>query len=115
MDAHAHTHAHADHHHDISGHVKTYFMVFGALMVLTIITVGVSYLDISIPLAITIALIVATIKGSLVALFFMHLSNERRIIYWVLALTVIFFVFLMFVPLFTNSDRILGTIPGTIW
>ncbi len=50
-------------------------------------------------MAITVALIVATIKGSLVALFFMHLSNERKLIYYALALTVVFFTFMMFVPL----------------
>jgi cytochrome c oxidase subunit 4 len=108
--------AHAGHgHDDIRSHVKTYFMVFGALMVLTVITVGVSYLHLSIPLAITVALIVATIKGSLVALFFMHLSHERKLIYWALVLTAIFFVFLMSVPLLTNSDRIMGTTPGVAW
>ena len=110
MDAHAHAG-----HDDIRSHVKTYYMVFGALMVLTIITVGVSYLELATPMAVTVALIVAVIKGSLVALFFMHLLHERKVIYWALTLTLIFFIFLMFVPLFTNWDRILGTIPGTIW
>src|SRR5436853_215983 len=80
MDAHA-----SD---DISKHVKTYFMVFGALMVLTEITVGVSYLHLPVHEAILVALLIATIKGSLVALFFMHLNHERRLIYWVLALSV---------------------------
>lgn len=108
MDAHAA-------HDDIRSHVKTYYMIFGALMVLTGVTVGVSYLHLSIPLAITVALLVALVKGSLVALFFMHLSNERKLIYWVLALTVIFFVFLMAVPLFTNTDKIIGTIGGVHW
>ena len=108
MDAHAA-------HDDIRSHVKTYFMVFGALMVLTVITVAVSYVELATPMAITVALVVAIIKGSLVALFFMHLLHERKVIYWALALTAIFFVFLMFVPLFTNSDKILGTIPGTLW
>jgi cytochrome c oxidase subunit 4 len=108
MDAHAA-------HDDIRSHVKTYFMVFGALMVLTIVTVAVSYLELATPMAVTVALIVAIIKGSLVALFFMHLLHERKVIYWALMLTVIFFVFLMFVPLITNLDKILGTTPGTIW
>ena len=108
MDAHAA-------HDDIRSHVKTYYMIFGALMVLTIITVAVSYVDLSTPLAITVALIVATIKGSLVALYFMHLLHERKLIYWVLTLTLIFFIFMMFVPLVTNADKIGGTIPGTIW
>ena len=108
MDAHAA-------HDDIRSHVKTYYMVFGALMVLTAVTVGVSYLDLSIPFAITVALLVAIVKGSLVALFFMHLSHERKLIYWVLTLTVVFFVFLMFVPLLTNLDKIMGTIAGIHW
>ena len=107
MDAHA-----AD---DIKKSVKTYYMIFGALMVFTIITVAVSYFHLPIPMAILVALIVATIKGSLVALFFMHLSHEKKLIYWALMLTVVFFVFLMFVPLLTNLDRIGGTQRGTLW
>jgi cytochrome c oxidase subunit 4 len=98
MDAHA-----SD---DISKHVKTYFMVFGALMVLTIITVAVSYLHLPVHQAIIVALFIATIKGSMVALFFMHLNHERKLIYWVLALTVVFFAVLMLVPLSTNLDKI---------
>jgi cytochrome c oxidase subunit 4 len=98
MDAHA-----SD---DISKHVKTYFMVFGALMVLTVVTVAVSYLHLPVHQAIIVALFIATIKGSLVALFFMHLNHERKLIYWVLALTVVFFMVLMLVPLSTNLDKI---------
>ena len=107
MDAHS-----AD---DIKKSVRTYFMIFGALMVLTIITVGVSYVHLPIAMAVLVALIVATIKGSLVAMYFMHLLHERKVIYWVLILTVVFFVFLMFVPLLTNLDRIPGSQPGTLW
>jgi cytochrome c oxidase subunit 4 len=91
---------------DISKHVKTYLMVFGALMVLTCLTVGVSYLRLPTHVAIVVALVIAAVKGSLVALFFMHLIDERRLIYSVLALTVVFFIFLMFVPLATILDRI---------
>jgi caa(3)-type oxidase subunit IV len=53
-----------------------------------------------------VALLIATIKGSMVAMFFMHLNHERRIIYWVLMLTVVFFFVLMLVPLSTTLDRI---------
>ena len=70
MDAHA-----AD---DVRSHVKTYFMIFGALMVLTIVTVGVSYLHLPVAMAILVALVVATIKGSLVALYFMHLKPRAQ-------------------------------------
>ena len=100
---------------DVKKSVKTYFVIFGALMALTIITVGVSYVHLPLALAVVVALIVATIKGSLVAMYFMHLLHERKVIYWVLMLTVIFFVFLMFVPLLTNLDRIPGSEKGTLW
>ena len=110
MDAHAH-----DSVDDIKKSVKMYFMIFGALMVLTIITVGVSYVHLPVAAAVTVALVVATIKGSLVALYFMHLLHERKVIYWALTLTLIFFIFMMFVPLLTNADKIPGTTPGTIW
>ena len=95
--------AHAE---DIRSHVKTYLMVFGALMVLTIVTVGVSYLHLETHEAIMIAVAVATVEASLVALFFMHLKSERKLIYYALALTAVFFLFLMVVPLATNLNKI---------
>ena len=91
---------------DVSKHVKTYFMVFGALMVFTAITVGVAYLHLPTHETILVALTIATIKGSLVALFFMHLNHERKLIYYALALAAIFFIFLMTIPLATNLDKI---------
>jgi cytochrome c oxidase subunit IV len=91
--------SHAAHSHDdIRAHVRTYMLVFVSLMVLTAITVGVSYLHLNVPMAVTVALIIAIVKGSLVALFFMHLSNEKKIIYAALVLTVAFFTFEMFIP-----------------
>ncbi len=91
---------------DIKKHVKVYITVFAALMVLTIATVGVSYINLAVPLAITVALIIATIKGSLVASYFMHLVSEKSPIYWTLILTAVFFVVLMFLPLLTMLDGI---------
>jgi cytochrome c oxidase subunit 4 len=64
-------------HEDIKKHVRVYIGVFVALMVLTIVTVGVAQFHLPMPIAVTVALIVAITKGSLVALFFMHLCNER--------------------------------------
>jgi cytochrome c oxidase subunit IV len=86
--------------------VRTYMMVGAALYVGTIITVAVNQVHLAIPLAITVALIVATIKGSLVASVFMHLSNEKKWIYGSLILTAAFFLVLMAVPIFTLHDGI---------
>jgi len=92
-------------HEDIRKHVRVYIGVFVALMVLTVVTVGIAQLHLPTPMAVTIALIVAIAKGSLVALFFMHLSNERKAIYATLVLTVLFFVFLLAIPKFTENDN----------
>lgn len=85
--------------------VRRYIGVFVALMVLTLLTVAVSYFHMPVGLAILVALVVALSKGSLVAAVFMHLSHERKVIYWVLILTVAFFIVLMFVPTLTEWDQ----------
>ena len=91
------THAAAD----IDRHVRVYITVFAALMVLTIVTVAISYLHLPVHLAVTVALLVATVKGSLVACYFMHLISEKKLIYAVLALTAAFFIALISLPLLT--------------
>ena len=93
-----------DHAVDIDRHVRIYITVFVALMVLTIITVAVSRFHLPLPIAVTVALLVATIKGSLVACYFMHLISEKKLIYAVLALTAVFFTALLALPIFTYSD-----------
>ena len=93
-----------DHAADIDRHVRVYVTVFVALMALTLITVAISYLDLSTPTAIALALLVATIKGSLVGCYFMHLISEKKLIYAVLALTVVFFAALLALPVVTHSN-----------
>jgi cytochrome c oxidase subunit 4 len=94
----------SDHAVDIDRHVRVYITVFVALMVLTIVTVAVSRFHLSVPIAVTVALLVAIIKGSLVACYFMHLISEKKLIYAVLALTAVFFAALLALPIFTVSD-----------
>ena len=89
----------------IEEHIKVYLTVFGALAVLTILTVSASYLDVSTTEAIFMALTIATIKASLVAGYFMHLITEKQTIIWILILTFSFFLVLMFFPLITATDQ----------
>ena len=84
---------------------KVYMLVFGGLMVLTLITVGIAYLHLSPALAVVVALLVAAIKGTLVAGYFMHLLSERKTIYMVLLLTVVFFAVLMAIPTLNQWDQ----------
>jgi cytochrome c oxidase subunit 4 len=79
---------------------RVYILVFVALAALTVVTVGVSYLHLSKVPAIALALAIAIVKGSLVACYFMHLISERRVVYAVLILTVLFFAMLMMMPLY---------------
>jgi cytochrome c oxidase subunit 4 len=94
----------SDHAADIDKHVRIYITVFAALMVLTVVTVAISRFHLPVHQAVTIALIVATIKGSLVACYFMHLISEKKLIYAVLTLTAVFFIALMALPFFTVNN-----------
>jgi cytochrome c oxidase subunit 4 len=90
----------------IAAETRVYIMVFIALGVLTAMTVGVVYwFHVPERYAIAVALTIATIKGFLVAGFFMHLMSEKRLIYSVLALTVVFFIVLILLPLGTMHSR----------
>lgn len=91
---------------DVQAHVRTYLKVAGALAVLTVLTVAVSYIDFwGVPIAVVVALVIAGTKGSLVVSFFMHLIEERMMIYATLLLTVFFFFVLIFIPLLGHADR----------
>ena len=48
------------------------------------------------------ALFIATIKASLVAGFFMHLLSEKKLVYTLLAVTVIFLIALLLLPFLTS-------------
>ena len=97
-------HVTSDHAVDIDRHVRVYITVFVALMVLTIITVAISYLHLPVAAAVSVALLVATIKGSLVACYFMHLISEKKLIYAVLLLTIVFFAALLALPVVTHGN-----------
>ena len=97
---HGHVGAH-DHHDDpesIAREKRKYLIVFGMLAILTVVTVLANRLDVPKPVAITIALAIALVKGSLVAAYFMHLISERRLVLAVLVLTVFFFGVLLWGP-----------------
>jgi cytochrome c oxidase subunit 4 len=94
----------SDHAADIDRHVRIYITVFVALMALTIVTVAVSRFHLPLPIAVSVALLVATVKGSLVACYFMHLISEKKLIYAVLALTAVFFAALLALPAVTHSN-----------
>ncbi len=99
----------ADQH--VEKHVRQYLIVFAALLVLTIVTVLASRIDIGVGAGIVLALIIASVKGTLVAGVFMHLfSDKRKIVYVVLIYTGIFLLVLFLLTALSYGDTLdLGT------
>jgi len=87
--------------HGTGNSLRTGIAVFAALLLLTVVTVLVSYVDLGLWNAI-VALLVASVKASLVALFFMHLKGESRLV-WGFALVPIFFLALILLGTLTDT------------
>lgn len=105
----------SDHHdaHDIQKSVRRYMMVFGALLVGTVITVGMYYVHFdSMAVTIAVALFIASIKAFLVAGYFMHLLSEKKMIYGILASTAFFVIGLAWLTMWAMHDPPTGTMIG---
>jgi cytochrome c oxidase subunit 4 len=87
-------------------HVKGYIAVFGALLALTLVTVGISYLRLPSAPTVVLGLTIASAKATLVILFFMHLKSEKPMVLWPLALTMFLFVALFAFVLWSEADHI---------
>ena len=66
----------------MTGHIvdsaKTYVLVFAGLIVLTVVTTAVAFVDLG-PFSVVAALAIAVCKMLLVALFFMHLRHSTML------------------------------------
>jgi caa(3)-type oxidase subunit IV len=90
---------------DMKHHIKVYRNVFIGLLICTGLTVGVSYIDFGLVwIGVVVGLAVAFLKGYLVAANFMHLNDEKPLIYLTLILTVMFFLVLFFMPTMWHGD-----------
>lgn len=81
---------------------KTFILVWMALIVLTLVTVGVSYLDLK-HLSFAIALLIAVVKSTLVLMYFMHMRWDRPVFIWFFVAAVgtyVIFVILTFADYF---------------
>jgi cytochrome c oxidase subunit IV len=81
----------------MSGHIspqKTYYVIFGSLMVLTTITVTVAFINLG-ALNFPVALGIAILKATLVVLFFMHVKYSSRLTKLICG-TAFFFLMILF-------------------
>lgn len=81
---------------------KTYLSVLIALLILTVVTVAAAQVDFG-AWNTFIAMFIASVKGALVLLYFMHLKYDDKL-YWVVFGSGVFFVILLF--LLTKVDII---------
>ena len=89
----------------VAAHVRKYIMVGVTLLTFTAITVALSYVDFGTRKAnIGIAMLVATLKAGAVALVFMHLAAEKRLIYRILIFTGFFVLGLFWLILLAWYD-----------
>jgi cytochrome c oxidase subunit IV len=73
--------------------IKTYGIIFAALMVLLLLTVGVAQLDLG-SANLAIAMAVAIVKATLIILYFMHARYGTRLV-WVFAASSFLFLFIL--------------------
>jgi caa(3)-type oxidase subunit IV len=102
-------HAAPDEHgaHNVAKHVRKYLLIGLILVTFTAITVWLSYVDFGTQkMNITVAMLVATFKAGLVAAIFMHLSNEKQLIYRILIFTGFFVLGLFFLTYLAWYDPI---------
>ena len=81
----------------MSGHISpksTYYTIFGALMVLTIVTVSVAFINLG-ALNFPVALGIAILKATLVILFFRHVKYSSRLTKLICG-TAFFFLLILF-------------------
>ena len=94
---------------NMTHHIANYRKVFIFLLIGTALTVWASYMEFnvqnSIAGAIFVGLTIAFIKGYLVAANFMHLNSEKKMIYWILLLTIFFLILLLFIPLLWDLNH----------
>ena len=90
-------------------YIANYRKVLIYLLIGTTLTVWASYMEFnvhnSIAGAVFVGLTIAMIKGYLVAANFMHLNSERKLIYWILLLTVFFLALLLFIPVLWDVNN----------
>ena len=93
--------------HNVAKHIRGYMLVGATLITFTAITVFLSYVNFGTMKAnVAVAMLVATFKAGLVAAIFMHLSNEKRMIYRILMFTAFFVLGLFFLTYLAWYDPI---------
>ena len=90
---------------------STYYGIFGALMVLTAVTVAVAFIDIGI-LNFPVAISIAILKATLVILFFMHVKYSSHLTKMFVGMAFFFLIVLFGLTMTDYLSRGFRTYPG---
>lgn len=80
--------------HSNSSPLKTYFSVWAALLIGTLITYKAAYIELG-QFNAAVALTIATVKALLVVLFFMHLKGASEKLLRLVVISTVFFLFIL--------------------
>ncbi|MBL9024831.1 MAG: cytochrome C oxidase subunit IV family protein [Myxococcales bacterium] len=103
-DAHA-SHRHAPDHVPHVTPLTIYVRTFATLLVLTVITVAASRVNLGTTVNLGLALVIATIKASIVAAFFMHLAGDHKFHTVIFVSSVVFLVIFIAFTMFDTEAR----------
>jgi cytochrome c oxidase subunit 4 len=99
--SHAHAHAHID-----KKEAGIYVGVLVALLILTVVTVGASYINFGTPAVnVVVALGIASMKGTLVALYFMHLRHDSPVNAFIFVVTLLFLALFLTMCVIDTGSR----------
>ncbi|MFN0100455.1 MAG: cytochrome C oxidase subunit IV family protein [Bryobacteraceae bacterium] len=90
--------------HVHSSSPRIYAIILGALLILTAITVGAAYVNFG-SFNLIIAVLIATLKATLVALFFMHLRHDPPLNAIIFVSSLIFLGLFLLFPLIDITSR----------
>jgi cytochrome c oxidase subunit 4 len=98
----------------MAGHISpksTYYAIFGALMVLTAVTVAVAFVNLG-AFNFPVAIAIAVTKATLVVLFFMHVKYSSQLTKLFVAMAFFFMIIMFGLTLTDYMSRGLRTYPG---
>jgi cytochrome c oxidase subunit IV len=101
----------SSHAYDPSATLRNYFLVFGALMVFTGLTVAAAFVNMG-PLNNVIALAIAFAKAAMVMAIFMHVRGSSNLIYFCIFGSLFFLSLMFYFPLIDVLTRNMLGIPG---
>ena len=93
--------------HENHAHVLpmgVYLTVGSILLILTIVTVWVASYDIG-PMNLVVAMIIAAVKGTLVALYFMHLRYDNKMYSLIFGTALLFLAIFIIITMFDTLHR----------